>query len=125
MQMRSVKIQVKILNIAKLHFRCLVKNPDHRPVMMEIGEHPFIQELPEDTITVPTQFPTILLNIHQFLLNQIPFRQILAEIRFGSPDQEIHSDSVHREATGSHHPQRLHEGGPRFVGHVFIQFHHL
>jgi serine/threonine protein kinase len=29
-------------------YRCLVKNPDHRPVIMELAEHPFIQELPED-----------------------------------------------------------------------------
>ena len=29
--------------------RCLIKNPDHRPVAMELFEHPFIQEIPEDT----------------------------------------------------------------------------
>jgi serine/threonine protein kinase len=30
-------------------YRCLIKNPEHRPVIMELAEHPFIQELPEDT----------------------------------------------------------------------------
>ena len=72
MQIRSLFVFLNLigfLHIAQLHFRCLVKNPDHRPVMMEIGEHPFIQELPEDTITVATQFQTILLNIHQVQLN--------------------------------------------------------
>ena len=57
MQIRSLFVFLNLigfLHIAQLHFRCLVKNPDHRPVMMEIGEHPFIQELPEDTITVAT-----------------------------------------------------------------------
>lgn len=29
--------------------RCLVKNPEHRPVVMELADHPFIQEIPEDT----------------------------------------------------------------------------
>ena len=33
---------------AYFFYRCLVKNPDHRPVIMELIEHPFIQELPED-----------------------------------------------------------------------------
>ena len=36
--------------------RCLIKNPDHRPVMMELGEHPFIQEIPEDSSMVKKQF---------------------------------------------------------------------
>ncbi|XP_069979488.1 neither inactivation nor afterpotential protein C [Penaeus vannamei] len=31
---------------------CLVKNPDHRPVMLEVLEHPFIQGVPEDDTAI-------------------------------------------------------------------------
>lgn len=33
-------------------FRCLEKNPENRPYMMEIVEHPFLSELPENDYPV-------------------------------------------------------------------------
>lgn len=30
------------------YFRCLEKNPDHRPFMVEVTEHPFFTELPSN-----------------------------------------------------------------------------
>lgn len=30
------------------YFRCLEKNPEHRPYMAELEEHPFIQSVPEN-----------------------------------------------------------------------------
>lgn len=34
------------------NFRCLEKNPEHRPFMMELEEHPFIQSVPENDFHV-------------------------------------------------------------------------
>lgn len=38
------------------NFRCLEKNPEHRPFMMELEEHPFIQSVPENDyhVSIPT-----------------------------------------------------------------------
>lgn len=33
-------------------FRCLEKNPEHRPYIMELEEHPFIQSVPENDFHV-------------------------------------------------------------------------
>lgn len=43
---------------------CLVKTPDHRPVMLEIMEHPFITSVPED----PSEVKKQLLDEHKRLL---------------------------------------------------------
>lgn len=45
------------------HFRCLEKNPDNRPFIQEIIEHPFLSELPENDypvssyLKIPVQDP--------------------------------------------------------------------
>lgn len=31
-----------------INFRCLEKNPDHRPFVVELMEHPFFTELPSN-----------------------------------------------------------------------------
>lgn len=36
-------------------FRCLEKNPEHRPFIMELEEHPFIQSVPENDYHVRTK----------------------------------------------------------------------
>lgn len=33
-------------------FRCLEKNPENRPYMAEIAEHPFLADIPEDDFLV-------------------------------------------------------------------------
>lgn len=39
-----------------VYFRCLEKNPENRPYMMEIIEHPFLSELPENDYIVRYNF---------------------------------------------------------------------
>ncbi|KAI9561650.1 hypothetical protein GHT06_012610 [Daphnia sinensis] len=39
---------------------CLIKNPDHRPVIMELMDHPFIQEIPEDTGMLQNQLKVLI-----------------------------------------------------------------
>lgn len=47
----------------QIFLRCLVKNPDHRPFAMELMEHPFLQEVPEDD-------GMVLKNDEKFLLRE-------------------------------------------------------
>lgn len=37
--------------------RCLEKNPDHRAFLVELLEHPFFTELPENDYHVSVHFP--------------------------------------------------------------------
>lgn len=39
-------------SVTYFNFRCLEKNPEHRPFMMELEEHPFIQSVPENDFHV-------------------------------------------------------------------------
>lgn len=41
-----MKQKKKIKRFNETFFRCLEKNPDHRPFLAELMEHPFFTELP-------------------------------------------------------------------------------
>uniref|UniRef100_A0A8D8MFI7 Neither inactivation nor afterpotential protein C n=1 Tax=Cacopsylla melanoneura TaxID=428564 RepID=A0A8D8MFI7_9HEMI len=42
---------------------CLEKNPDHRPFMAELLEHPFISELPENDLHLASELKVLLENV--------------------------------------------------------------
>ncbi|XP_065571075.1 neither inactivation nor afterpotential protein C-like isoform X2 [Artemia franciscana] len=44
---------------------CLVKNPEHRPVMMEVFEHPFIQQVPENEAQLKSELKILLEDANQ------------------------------------------------------------
>ena len=49
-----------VLNNLFILYRCLEKNPEHRPFMMELEEHPFIQSVPENDFHVRHLIITII-----------------------------------------------------------------
>ncbi|KAK8728013.1 hypothetical protein OTU49_009338 [Cherax quadricarinatus] len=60
---------------------CLVKTPDHRPILLEVQEHPFITAVPED----PTELRNLLLEERQRLIDSdyVPKRPITSIVRQG------------------------------------------
>lgn len=40
------------MNFINIIVRCLVKNPEHRPYMVELLEHPFLTQIPENSYHV-------------------------------------------------------------------------
>ncbi|KAF4530486.1 hypothetical protein B566_EDAN018606, partial [Ephemera danica] len=42
---------------------CLEKNPDNRPYMMEMVEHPFFEKLPENDLHIPHELKAIMSSI--------------------------------------------------------------
>lgn len=43
-----LSIHSQEIKIVKKNFRCLEKNPEHRPYMEELLEHPFITQVSDD-----------------------------------------------------------------------------
>ncbi|CAG9567458.1 unnamed protein product [Danaus chrysippus] len=50
---------------------CLEKNPEHRPFMMELEEHPFIQSVPENDFHLSTELKMLALDLSQ---KEVPYR---------------------------------------------------
>ncbi|PZC83270.1 hypothetical protein B5X24_HaOG208034 [Helicoverpa armigera] len=56
---------------------CLEKNPEHRPYMMELEEHPFIQSVPENDFHLTTELKVLAADMkNKVLEDKVPERMI-------------------------------------------------
>ncbi|KAF9811956.1 hypothetical protein SFRURICE_021313 [Spodoptera frugiperda] len=56
---------------------CLEKNPEHRPYMMELEEHPFIQSVPENDFHLTTELKVLAADMKNVsLTDKLPERMI-------------------------------------------------
>ncbi|KAM3962727.1 STKc_myosinIII_N_like and MYSc_Myo21 domain-containing protein ninaC [Aphomia sociella] len=71
---------------------CLEKNPEHRPYMIELVEHPFIQSVPESDYHLSTELKILAMDLKQALApNKTPERIIKNSylITEGSREPEV------------------------------------
>ncbi|XP_072936347.1 neither inactivation nor afterpotential protein C-like [Epargyreus clarus] len=56
---------------------CLEKNPEHRPFMVELAEHPFIQSVPENDFHITTELKKLAMDVKDKVTPEKPLERII------------------------------------------------